>query len=104
MECRWCDKTFTRKSNLKRHVLRTHDSKSIHHHGLQYVNKKYIRRDTLCFLHDGTIKDGMIFHCFVCNFSICASCISEDCKVCNKDICNHKKIIIVINQFSLSFI
>ncbi len=100
MECRWCGKKFTEKSNLDKHVYNQHDKKSIHHHGLQYVDKKCVTMDTRCFLHDGAIQDGMIFHCFVCNFSICGDCMSEDCKVCNKDICNHKKIIVVINQLS----
>ena len=61
------------------------------------MDKKYIRRDTRCFLHDGQIKDGMIFHCFVCNFSVCTDCMSEDWKFCNRDLCNHKKILIVIS-------
>ena len=94
MECRWCSKKFTKKSNLQRHVYNQHDNKSIHHHGLRYVDKKYIR-DTECFLHNGQIKDGMIFHCFACNFSVCADCMEEDCKLCTKDICNHKKILII---------
>ena len=95
MECRWCNKLFTRKSNLKRHILKTHDNKSIHHHGLQYVDKKYIK-ETECSLHNGTIKDGKLFHCYTCNFSVCADCMEEDCRYCNRNICNHKKILIVI--------
>ena len=72
LECRWCNKKFTRKSNLDRHIFRTHDNKSIHYHGLQYIDKKYITKETQCFLHEGAINDGKMFHCFVCNFSICA--------------------------------
>ena len=97
MECHWCNKKFTKKSNLDRHIVRTHDNKSIHHHGLQFVDKKYITKETHCFLHQGVINDGKMFHCFVCNFSVCADCMEEDCKYCNKDLCNHKKILIVIN-------
>ena len=97
MKCRYCDKPFTRKSNLKRHILNKHDNKSIHHHGLQYVDKRFVKRDTWCFLHNGYIKDGKMFHCFACNFSVCADCMEEDCKLCNRDICSHKKIMIIIN-------
>ncbi len=97
MDCRWCRKKFTKKSNLDRHVYNQHDNKSIHHHGLTYVDKQYIKRNTECFLHDGKIRQGMMFHCFVCNFSVCADCMEEECKFCNKDICRHKKIIIIIN-------
>ena len=97
MECRYCDETFTRKSNLKRHVLRKHDNKSIHHHGLQFVDKEHIMRETYCYLHEAVIKDGKLFHCFACNFSICADCMEEDCRYCNRDICTHKNILIVIN-------
>ena len=97
LEWRWCSKKFTRKSNLDRHIVRTHDNKSIHYHGLQYIDKKYITKETQCFLHEGGINDGKMFHCFVCNFSICADCMEEDCKYCNRDLCNHKKILIVIN-------
>ncbi len=96
MKCQWCGDSFTRKSNLKRHILNKHDNKSVHHHGLQYVNKMYITRETRCFLHDGEIKDGMMFHCFACNYSICGDCLSEDCKYCTKDLCSHKNIFIVI--------
>ena len=91
MECRWCSKLFTRKSNLKRHILRTHDNKSIHHHGLQYVDRRYTK-ETECSLHNGTIKDGKMFH-----FVILVYALEEDCRYCNRDICNHKKILIVIN-------
>ena len=97
MECRYCDETFTRKSNLKRHVLSKHDNKSIHHHGLQFVDKKHIMRETYCYLHEAVIKDGKLFHCFACNFSICADCMEEDCRYCNRNICTHKNILIVIN-------
>ena len=97
MECRWCSKKFNKKSTLDKHVYNQHDNKSIHHHGLQYVDKKHVVMQARCFLHDGEIEDGMIFHCFVCNFSICADCMSEDCKYCNRDLCSHKKILIVIN-------
>ena len=97
-ECRYCDKTFTKKSNLKRHMLRQHDNKSIHHHGLQYVDKRYISRETMCFLHKGIINDGKMFHCFTCNFSICSDCMEEDCIYCNRNICTHKNILIIINQ------
>ena len=93
----WCNKKFTRKSNLDRHIVRTHDNKSIHHHGLQFVDKQYITKETHCFLHQGVINDGQMFHCFVCNFSVCGDCMLEDCKYCNRDLCNHKKILIVIN-------
>ena len=96
-ECRYCDKTFTKKSNLKRHMLRQHDNKSIHHHGLQYVDKRYILRETMCFLHKGIINDGKMFHCFTCNFSICSDCMEEDCIYCNRNICTHKNILIIIN-------
>ena len=96
MECGWCGEKFTKKSNLDRHVYNQHDNKSIPNPGLQYVDKKYIKRDTECFLHDGSIKDGKMFHCFACNFSVCSDCMEEECKVCNKDICNHKKILIII--------
>ena len=68
---------------------------SIHHHGLQYADKKYTK-ETHCFLHQG-VNDGKMFHCFVCNFSICADCMEEDCKYCNRDICNHKNILIVVS-------
>ena len=97
IECRWCNKLFTRKSNLKRHIRKAHDSKSIHHHGLQYVDKQYINRNTTCSLHDGEILNGKMFHCFACNFSVCASCMEEECRYCSRNICNHKKILIVIN-------
>ena len=63
MECGWCGEKFTKKSNLDRHVYNKHDNKSFHNHGLQYVDKKYIKRDTECFLHGGCIKDGKMFHC-----------------------------------------
>ena len=96
-ECRYCDKTFTKKSNLKRHMLRQHDNKSIHHHGLQYVDKRYISRETMCFLHKGIINDGKMFHCFTCNFSICSDYMEEDCKYFNRNICTHKNILIIIN-------
>ena len=97
MECTWCSKKFTKRSNLQRHITNQHDNKSIHYHGLQYVDKKYITRTTWCFLHDGTIDNGKIFHCFACNFNICADCMEEPCKVCIKDICNHKNIQIILN-------
>lgn len=91
MECTWCSKKFTKRSNLQRHIANQHDNKSIHYHGLQYVDKKYIRRETWCFLHDGIINDGKMFHCFACNFNVCADCMEEPCKHCLKDICSHKK-------------
>ena len=97
VQCRYCEITFTRKSNLKRHILRKHTNNSIHHHGLQYVNKICIKRKTEFAMHDGCIEDGMIFHCFACNFSICGDCMEEDCKYCNRNICTHKKIVIIIN-------
>ena len=97
MECRWCSKKFTKKSNLQRHITNQHDNKSIHYHGLQYVDKKYIRREVDRFLHHRVINDGKMFHCFACNFIVCADCMEESCKLCNKDICNHKKILIIIN-------
>lgn len=97
MECRYCEQKFTRKSNLKRHMLRQHDNKSIHQHGLQFVDKRYVLNETLCFLHEGVIRDGKMFHCFPCNFSICSDCMEEDCKYCNRDICTHKNILIIIN-------
>ena len=95
--CRYCDTTFTKKSNLKRHILRKHDTKSIHHHGLQYVDKLYIKRETYCFLHEGKIKSGKMFFCLACNFAICADCMEEDCGYCNRNICTHKYIHIIIN-------
>ena len=55
MQCTWCSKKFSKKSNLQRHITNQHDNKSIHHHGLQYVDKKFIKRDTYCFLHQGVI-------------------------------------------------
>lgn len=97
MECRYCEQIFTKKSNLKRHVLRTHENKSIHYHGLQFVDKKYISRETFCFLHEGTIKDGKMFYCYPCNFAVCSDCMEKDCDLCNRDICTHKKISIFIN-------
>ena len=97
MECRYCNTVFTKKSNLKRHMLRQHDSKSIHHHGLQYVDKRFVTGETACFLHEGVIRDGKMFHCFVCNFSICTDCMEEDCRYCKRDICTHKNILIIIN-------
>ena len=80
--CRYCDTTFTKRFNLKRHIIRKHDTKSIHHHGLQLVNKLYITRETYCFLHQGKINRGKMFYCYACNFGICASCVEEDCKFC----------------------
>ena len=97
MECRYSDQTFTKKSNLKRHMLRKQDNKSIHHHGLQFVDKMYILREMRCFLHEAVIKDGKLFHCFACNFSICVDCMEEDCRYCNIHICTHKNRMIVIN-------
>lgn len=97
MECRYCEKTFTKKSNLKRHVLRTHDNKSVHHHGLQVVDKLYIKRKTECFMHKGEIQDGKMLYCFACNFSVCMDCVEEDCKFCTRDICTHKKIMLILN-------
>ena len=73
MECRRCSKTFTEKSNLDRHVFNQH---IINQLGLQHVDKKYIKRDTECVLHNGKIKDGKIFHCFACNFSVCTDCMN----------------------------
>ena len=97
MECRYCNTVFTKKSNLKRHMLRQHDNKSIHHHGLLYVDKRFVSGETTRFLHEGVIRDGKMFHCFVCNFSICTDCMEEDCRYCKRDICTHKNILIVIN-------
>ena len=97
MECRYCDQTFTKKSNLKRHMLRKHDDKSIHHHGLQFVDKKYILKETHCFLHEAVIKDGKLFHCFPCNFSTCSDRMKDDCKYSNRDICTHRNILVVNN-------
>ena len=96
MECRWCSKKFTKKSNLQRHIINQHDNKSIHYHGFQYVDKKYIKRETDCYIHHGVINEGKIFHCFACNVSVCADCMEEACELCNKDICNHKKILIIL--------
>ena len=96
MECKKCPMTFTKKSNLSRHERRLHENNEIHHHGLQFVDSKYIKHDLFCELHEGPIGDGNIFHCYACNFSVCADCMEEDCIVCNKDICRHKQIIIVI--------
>ena len=42
-------------------MLRQHDNKSIHHHGLQYVDKRYIPGETACFLHEDVIRDGKCF-------------------------------------------
>ena len=42
-------------------MLRKHDNKSIHHHGLQYVDKKFVLEETFCSLHEGVIKDGKCF-------------------------------------------
>ena len=61
MECRYCNTVFTKKSNLKRHMLRKHDNKSIHHHGLQYVDKKFVLEETFCSLHEGVIKAEKCF-------------------------------------------
>ena len=97
MECKYCSKKFTKKSNLQRHIYNLHDNKSVHHHGLTYADKEFIKRETHCFLHDGAIIDGYIFHCYACNFSICDQCMLEDCKQCNKNLCVHKRILIVIN-------
>lgn len=100
MECRYCNQTFTKKSNLKRHMLRKHDSKSIHYHGLQFVDKRFVAKETICYLHQGIIENGKMFHCFPCNFSICTDCMEEDCRYCKRDICTHKNILIIINYKS----
>ena len=97
MECRYCDQKFTKKSNLKRHMLKQHDNKSIHFHGLQFVDKKFISRDAFCYLGQHSIEFGKMFHCFPCNFSICTDCMEEDCMFCSRDICTHKNIQIILN-------
>ena len=96
MECKKCKITFSKKSNLTRHERKVHESNEIHHHGLQYVDKQYIKRELFCEIHRGVIKSGKVFHCFACNFSVCADCMEEDCTVCNKDICIHKQIHIYL--------
>ena len=96
MECKTCHKTFSKKSNLKRHELKAHENHEIHHHGLQYVDSKYIKYKLVCEIHQWPILDGKIFHCSVCNFSVCASCMEDDCYFCNKDLCPHKSIIILM--------
>ena len=100
--CENCTKVFSRKSNLKRH-MQTHRQKiiddeinKIHHHGLQIVDVKFITRDTFCDIHESRITEGKIFHCFPCNFSVCLDCIESDCTFCNKDICKHKQIFIIM--------
>ena len=61
------------------------------------MDKKFISKETFCFMHDGVIKDGKMFYCYSCNFAVCSDCMEEDCKYCNRDICTHKNILIVIN-------
>ena len=95
-KCKKCKNSFTRQSNLTRHYRKTHENNRIHHHGFQFVDSQFIKRKLYCELHLGTIKDGKIFHCFPCNYSICTECMEKDCTVCNKDICIHKVIIIEI--------
>ena len=97
MRCRICSKEFTRKSNLKRHWQRFHENGNIHHHGLQFVDAKYIKRELFCELHRGVIEEGKMLYCYPCNFSVCTDCLEEDCKFCNRDICIHKQIFIVLN-------
>ena len=70
----------------------------IHHHGLQYVDKKFVIKETFCSLHQAIIKDGQMFHCFACNFFVCADCMEEDCRYCKRNICTHKNILIIVNQ------
>ena len=81
-------------------MLQKHDNKSIHHHGLQSGDRKFILKDIICMMHEGIIKDRKMFHCLACNFSICADCMEEDCRYCNRDICTHKNILIIINYKS----
>lgn len=95
-QCKKCKNSFSRQSNLTRHYRKTHENNRIHHHGFQFVDSQFIKRKLYCELHLGTIKDGKIFHCFPCNYSICTECMEKDCNVCNKDICIHKVIIIEI--------
>ena len=94
--CEECGVPFTRQSNLVRHMRKNHEDNRTHHHGLQFVDTRYLKRELYCELHQGVIKDGKIFHCFPCNYSICTYCMEKDCTVCKRDICIHKQIIINI--------
>ena len=80
-KCKLCLKIFTKKSNLQRHWKNFHQQDlPMHHHGLQFVDAKYLvhSKQLYCELHNGKIGDGKLFHCFACNFSVCSDCMEED--------------------------